>query len=133
MKELMCRVSFAITLTMVKRAASLTRTIRSHGKAAREAATRDVRSGSSCRFGSAELRGSCCRGGHRSKNASHSLDCRFGIGAQSVPPRDPSRIVVGEPGSAFSVLPNQHLQRQIDANRLRRLHKWRSSLGIAEY
>src|SRR5262245_11492972 len=82
---------------------------------------------------SAELRGSCCRGGNRMKSAGQSLDCRFGIGAQSVPPRKPSRIVVGKPGTSISALPNQKLQRQIDANCWRQLHEWCSYLGIAEY
>src|SRR5262245_42107208 len=96
-------------------------------------AMRAKRLTSSCSFGSAELRGSCCRGGNRMKSAGQSPDCRFGIGAQSVPPRKPSRIVVGKPGTSISVLPNQNLQRQIDANRWCQLHEWCSYLGIAEY
>src|SRR5215468_835235 len=87
----------------------------------------------SLRLELAALLGSGCHGSNRIENVRQSLDRRFAIGAQSVPPREPSRVVVGEPGTAFSVLPNQHLQRQIDANRWRRLHEWRSYLGIAEY
>ena len=38
---------------------------------------------------------------------------------------EPFRIAVGEPRPAVRVLPDQHLERQVDAHRLRRLHERR--------
>ena len=64
----------------------------------------------------------CCQGIHR----------RVGLVAQLVALRKPSRIIVRQPGVAAGILPDQHLQRQIDPDGLDRLHKRRASPGIAE-
>jgi hypothetical protein len=42
------------------------------------------------------------------------------------------RIVVRQPGRALLVLPDQRLQRQVDADGLRLLHQRRAALGVAE-
>src|SRR5665213_688617 len=50
-----------------------------------------------------------------------------------MPARDPGRIVITQMDRALGVLPDQRLERQVDARRLRRLHQGRSGYRIAEY
>ena len=52
--------------------------------------------------------------------------------AQLVPFGEPSRIIVGKPGLARFIPPDQNLERQINADRLGGLHKRRAAFGIAK-
>jgi hypothetical protein len=68
-------------------------------------------------YGAALLR--CgCRSCDRLKCASHCIDRCFDLAVQSMPFRKPARIVVRKPRVARSILPNECLERQIDADRL---------------
>src|SRR3989442_13347292 len=44
----------------------------------------------------------------------------------------PARIVIGKPGFARCVLPDEHFQRQINANRLIGLHQRSAAARVAE-
>ena len=63
--------------------------------------------------------------------ASQVADRRLGP-AQSVPLRKPRRIVVGQPGAARCILPNQCLQRQVDPDGLGGLHQGCAAPGISK-
>ena len=63
---------------------------------------------------------------------SHGVHRGLNFATEPVPFGEGSGIVVGEPCGARSVLPDQSLQRQIDADRLNRLHERRAALGITE-
>jgi hypothetical protein len=52
------------------------------------------------------------------QRASHDVDRWFGLAAQPMPLRKPGRIIVGKPGVARGVLPNQRFQRQVDTDGL---------------
>src|SRR5580700_8072459 len=62
----------------------------------------------------------------------HRLHCAGARRAEAVALCDPGRIVVAEPDLAVGVLPDQRLERQIDAGRLPVLHQRGAAFGIAE-
>ena len=51
---------------------------------------------------------------------------------ESVPHRQPRRIIVGDPDAAARIFPDERLQWQVDAGSLVGLHQWRSCRRIAE-
>ena len=67
-----------------------------------------------------------CRG----KRGRHGLG-DLGAG-HAVARGEPGGVVVAEPDRAVGILERQRLQRQVDPDRLPRLHQRRAALGVAE-
>ncbi len=71
--------------------------------------------------------------GEGGKRRGEPRDRRLHGGAEPVARGDPSGIVVAQADGAALVLPDQRLQRQVDAGGLCRLHQRRTAFGIAEH
>src|SRR6267142_5116628 len=77
-------------------------------------------------------RGGCCLGSDRLEGAGHGLNRSFHAGRFPMALHHPRGIVVGQPYMAFGILPNQGLQRQVNANGLCRLHQRCAAFRAAE-